>query len=626
MEGMGANPSDAIVTEDALQDWAWEWGLRYSDRCYLPARLPDQQCERFSGGRVRAILHEKVGEPGQFVSIPSQALEDPEISSWDQLLQAGVPRTVPVFSERAILWDMDDYLCGYPVLRGRGGAGARIDFEWAESLYDEKEPRSGERDTRKGDRSAVAEKYFFGFGDTVHPAGGKSFCWRNYWWRSGRYILLRVRTAEEPLELTDVCIEKTGIPLDFEGSVRIDQDWGERLFSICRSGLENCAHETFVDCPYYEQLMYLGDTRLQALCLYATNRDSRLQKRALELADWSRAALGGAWPTARYPSRMATSIPTFGLIWVAMLRDHLDWRGDEEFLRTKLGAVRQLLERFADYIDSRDILRGVPCWQFVDWTPAWRAGVPPGATTQGSSVVNLLFLLALDHAHHLESVLGDKRVAERYEELRNRVRNGVRQQFWNEERGLLADDCDHRSFSEHAQVLGILTHCLEDPQKVAVMEALKSPNDLHPTTVYFRHYLFDAAFQVGASSMYFDGLGDWEKMLKSGAKTPWERPEPSRSDCHAWGSHPWFWAFVGVAGIRPDAPGFRSVRIAPQPGPRREIVAEMPHPNGFIRVQLRFEGSACEGSVELPDGVTGVFEWRGCEIDLTDGSNSISLL
>ena len=30
-----------------------------------------------------------------------------------------------------------------------------------------------------------------------------------------------------------------------------------------------CAHETYMDCPYYEQLQYGGDTRLEILATYS---------------------------------------------------------------------------------------------------------------------------------------------------------------------------------------------------------------------------------------------------------------------------------------------------------------------------------------------------------------------
>ena len=37
-----------------------------------------------------------------------------------------------------------------------------------------------------------------------------------------------------------------------------------------------CMHETYMDCPHYEQLMYLGDTRIQMLITYALSDDTRI--------------------------------------------------------------------------------------------------------------------------------------------------------------------------------------------------------------------------------------------------------------------------------------------------------------------------------------------------------------
>jgi len=39
--------------------------------------------------------------------------------------------------------------------------------------------------------------------------------------------------------------------------------------------------ETYMDCPYYEQLQFIMDTRLQMLFTYAVSRDARLAKKAL---------------------------------------------------------------------------------------------------------------------------------------------------------------------------------------------------------------------------------------------------------------------------------------------------------------------------------------------------------
>ncbi len=43
-----------------------------------------------------------------------------------------------------------------------------------------------------------------------------------------------------------------------------------------------CAHETYMDCPYYEQLQYVGDTRVQSLVSLYMTGDGRLMRNAIE--------------------------------------------------------------------------------------------------------------------------------------------------------------------------------------------------------------------------------------------------------------------------------------------------------------------------------------------------------
>ncbi len=102
-------------------------------------------------------------------------------------------------------------------------------------------------------------------------------------------------------------------------------------------------------------------------------------------------------------------------------------------------------------------------------------------------------------------------------------------------------------------------------------------------------------------------------------------PGDTRSDCHAWGSHPLFHLHASVAGIRPASPGFRTVRIAPLPGKLAKIVCTTPHPDGFIKLDLKFDGKRCRGSVELPAAITGVFVWQGKEQKLSSGGNAVDL-
>ncbi|MBQ1660926.1 MAG: hypothetical protein II054_00355, partial [Treponema sp.] len=67
-----------------------------------------------------------------------------------------------------------------------------------------------------------------------------------------------------------------------------------------------CAWETYMDCPYYEQLQYLGDTRIQALVTLYNSKDDRLVKNFLHLADVSRSADGIT--KSRYPTTLPQHI------------------------------------------------------------------------------------------------------------------------------------------------------------------------------------------------------------------------------------------------------------------------------------------------------------------------------
>ncbi|HUM84999.1 MAG TPA: hypothetical protein PLN48_14735 [Lachnospiraceae bacterium] len=55
-----------------------------------------------------------------------------------------------------------------------------------------------------------------------------------------------------------------------------------QLYEICLRTLQNCMTDAYMDCPYYEQMQYPMDTRLQALFTYTISNDTALSHKALE--------------------------------------------------------------------------------------------------------------------------------------------------------------------------------------------------------------------------------------------------------------------------------------------------------------------------------------------------------
>ncbi len=152
-------------------------------------------------------------------------------------------------------------------------------------------------------------------------------------------------------------------------------------------------------------------------------------------------------------------------------------------------------------------------------------------------------------------------------------------------------------------------------------------DSLTQSTVYYDFFKFEALRLAGGNTAddYLTRLAPWRTMLDLGLSTFAEKPEPTRSDCHAWSASPSYHLLSLVAGIRPASPGFKTVVIAPSLGELRTFGATMPHPAGEIRVKYERNGEAgLRAEVVLPKGVVGVFRWQGEERELPAGETVIT--
>jgi hypothetical protein len=556
-----------------------------------PSRLPEQLRQPVGGGRVRSV---------------SSIADDAPFPADDPAPQWPWPVTVPPQRRVVVLWDLEQYHTAYPELTVTGGAGSRVKIEWAEACVETlAEPR------RKGNRDEVAGKYFVGNGDTFLPDGHRRTL-RAFWWRAGRYVRIVVETADAPVTLERLQLWESRFPLANASEFLCSDAAVAGVIGLAARGIQMCAHETYMDCPYYEQMMYVGDTRLQMLTAYLMSREDRLNQRALELFDWSRQETG--FVLERCPSQPKQLSCTFAMIWVLMLRDYAWWRNDAGFLRARLKGMRCLLEEFKDCgarsAEGGVLLPALPGWSFVDWVEGLSYVNHPGPKAGVSAVVNLLFLNALNAAAELEEHFGERHWAEYHRAWAQRLAAAVAEKFWDAPRGLFADDVAHRQFSEHAQCLALLSGMFPERES-RCFEALVTAPDLLRTTVYFSFYLLETWAKFGRGDLILEKLDFWKAMVALGLKTPLEMPEPSRSDCHGWGSHPLFHLHASVAGIRPASPGFATVRISPQPGPLTELNSRIPHPAGTVALQMKRTGEVWQATVDLPAGVRGVFEWGG---------------
>jgi hypothetical protein len=526
--------------------------------------------------------------------------------------------SVPAGAKARLLLDQGALTTAYPELVVSGGKGAKISLAYAESLF---EPGNYPGNLRKGNRDEVQGKRFLGYRDEFLPDGGDRRLYRSLWWRTWRYMEVQIETAGAPLVIEDLRGVFTGYP--FERKAKFDAGSREldRILDVGWRTARLCAHETYMDCPYYEQLQYVGDTRIQALVSLYMSGDARLVKNAISQIDDSRTPEGATF--SRAPTRQQQYIPPFSLWWIGMVHDYWRYQDDAEFVRSMLPGVRAVLGFFGRHQKPGGSLAFMPWWNYVDWVSVWRGGAPPREADGSAAPIDLQLLLALDWSADLEEALGSKARAAEDRRAAVELRETIRRLYWDAGRKLFADTPKKASFSQHANVLAVLAGVVKGQEARELALRTLDDKTLTPTSIYFRHYLFTALNHVGEGDRYLDLLGDWRRMLEIGLSTWAEKADPTRSDCHAWTASPNYELFHTVLGIDSAAPGFRRVLVRPFPGKLTRVSGAVPHPKGEIRVELARQGSEWTAKIELPAGVDGDFEWRGRRQPLRSGANTV---
>ena len=623
-------PCDRLDAEK--YPWGWETE-KYDDQTWNTPKMLDVGHPRGIGTDINWVLTPR--------RIPQMELKEQRFASIRRASTGSAGRTevkvpegfllgkekwtIPANQKVIILFDQGSLTTGYPELLVSKGKGSRIKLVYAESLFD----ASG----NKGNRRDIVGKKINGYADIFLPDGGDNRLFRPLWFRTWLYLQMEIETKDEPLVLNDFSSEFSGYPLKEKAVFESDAADLKQIWNVGWHTARLCANETYYDCPYYEQLQYTGDTRIQALISLYVSGDDRLVRNALMAYDESRFHEG--LTQSRYPSASPQVIPPFALYWIDMVHDYWTLRDDQQFVQSFLPGIDQVLNWFTQRIDPRTGLLGkVEYWNFVDWADEWPwiqenriGGVPKGGSDDGqSSILTMQFAYAAQRAAELNDHFNQPLQGEKYRQLAQNLTQSVMRNCWDDARGYLADTPDKTEFSMHAQIFAILTNTIAENQQPAMIEKIMQDQKLIQPTLYFRFYLTQALKKTGMADRYLQTLDPWKEMLRIGLTTFAEKQDPTRSDCHAWSASPNYDFLATVAGIRPASAGFRTISMEPALGELNFIKGQMPHPFGMIVFDLKkTSNNGIKGEVTLPEGLTGTFGWKGKTIQLKGKTNLVTM-
>lgn len=612
-----AGAGEKIDMNAAIKNWK---SLNFDDRDWLKAKPIFEQSTRGMGFDTQGgwKLTPSVIPP---MELTYQRLATTRLSEGANVPSSFPEKksqvTIPSNTTAKILLDQSFLTNAYPTLVYSGGEDGTIVITYSEALYDE--------NGAKNNRNEITGKHISGRQDSIFSNGTLNQEFTPLSWRTYRYVELKIETKNSPLVIDDFYGTFTGYPFELNATLTADVKELNKIFDIGWLTARLCAVDTYMDCPYYERLQYIGDTRIQMMISYYNSGDDRLPKNAINLFDNSRQKDG--YTLSRYPDTQSQVIPTYSLWHISTMLDYLMYGKDKNFLASKLLGSRQILNYFISYIDEDGSLKNVPGWNFTDWAPEFSSGIAPMSDDGSSALMDLQLLLAFQSAAILEKSIGSQNYYVLYDEMAKSTEKIIYEKYWDDSSKLFADTPNKDVFSQHTNSLAILAGLIDDSTASEIAKRMLNDKTLAQASIYFKYYLHQALTKAGLGDNYLDWLDIWREYIELGLTTWGETSEveTTRSDCHAWGSSPNIDFFRIILGIESDAPYFEKVKIKPNLGKIEKIKGEMPHPQGKISVDYQKQKDILKAKIILPEGISGTFIWDNREYILTSGLNEVNI-
>ena len=253
----------------------------------------------------------------------------------------------------------------------------------------------------------------------------------------GAGVDLEIKTANEPLVIDDIYGTFTAYPMwtlpfqctrTWRPSKMLEVGW--RTARLC------LRMKTYMDCPYYEQLQYFGDARIQQMItMYNPERHDYGEE------------LPGAWPSGRWSlteSRRVVSNQHASIYFFCMLFLDREWlRLLDVSWRCELSGRRLLQFRFrviSWYESIRNRITGpayIPNWSLlVDWSKGFSGGQPV-RESDGRSNIRIWY-----SSIHSIRLLRWKRpwlcsFGRSLSRTIEKIRQNIRPRYWDEQRDCL---------------------------------------------------------------------------------------------------------------------------------------------------------------------------------------------
>ena len=416
-----------------------------------------------------------------------------------------------------------------------------------------------------------------------------------------RFVRIDAVDSERPVRINQIRAVLQIRDIPYLGSFRSND---ERLNKIWQTGAWT-VHLNMQDYLWdgikRDRLVWLGDMHPEVSVIGAVFGYNEVVPKSLDLIRDNTPAT--AW---------MNGISSYSMWWIILHDDWYQLYGKLDYLREQRDYLKILLPRLAGLIGN-DGCEKLTEMRFLDW---------PTATNKEAVHEGLqaMMVLTMDSGARLMKLLDEPAIAETCTTAAAKLRT-----FTPKPSG-------RKSPAALTALAG-----LRDAGDVATALKKDGPKDL---STFYGFYVIEALGKAGETKAALDMIRQyWGGMLDVGATTFWEdfdldwtensgridEPVPAgkkdihgdfgahcyvgfrHSFCHGWAGGPTAFLSHRVLGVRPAAPGFAKVRIAPDLGDLQWVEGTYPTPKGLIKVRHeRQADGTVKSDITLPPGVERV--------------------